>query len=214
MRKKADKTSEEKSNFSTQDDEIEKQPITDEALAEGELSDTAKPKKEKRFLSFFGDLLFYTFLIVFVIAVGMWSSNGMPKVFFGYSAFTVLTGSMENEIPRGSLIITKQVDPESLKIGDDISYLVSEKTIITHRIVGIEEDYLESGQLGFQTQGTMNKEPDELIVPAVNIVGKVVYHNHTAGKLISFLKANWPLVIFIPLVIIVLIKVLKEIYKS
>lgn len=183
-------------------------------LGGAQSEETAKEKNKISFLSFFGDLLFYTFLVVFVIVVGIWSSNGVPKTFFGYSAFTVLTGSMEDVIPRGSLIITKQVEPESLKIGDDISYLAGEKTVITHRIVGIEDNFLDTGKPGFQTQGTVNKEPDELIVPSANIIGKVIYHNHTEGKILSFLKANWPLAIFIPFVIIVLIKVLKMIYRS
>ncbi len=178
------------------------------------LDSSGAQKKKAGILTFLGDLLFYLFLVVFVAVVAIWSSNGLPKVFFGYSAFTVLTSSMEDVIPKGSLIVTKQVPPEELKIGDDISYLAGETTVITHRIIGIEPDYLEQGQLGFRTKGTMNLEPDDLLVPQVNVVGKVVFHSQLAGSAVSFIRAQWPLLIFIVFVILMLIKVLIVIYQS
>ncbi len=171
-------------------------------------------RQKASILTFLGDVLFYLFLVVFVAVVAVWNSNGLPKVFFGYSAFTVLTSSMEDVIPKGSLIIAKQVPPEELKIGDDISYLAGETTVITHRIVGIESDYLEEGQLGFQTKGTMNLEPDALVVPQINVIGKVIYHSQCAGTIVNFIRAHWPLLIFITFVILLLIKVLIMIYRS
>ena len=42
--------------------------------------------------------------------------------FGGYSFFRVITGSMEPEIPVGTLILTKEVDINTLNIGDIISF--------------------------------------------------------------------------------------------
>ena len=59
----------------------------------------------------------------------------IPKSIAGISIFTVLTSSMENEIPKGSLVVAKYMEPSELKIGDDITFMISETTKITHRII-------------------------------------------------------------------------------
>ena len=66
--------------------------------------------------------------------------------------------------------------PNTLQIGDDITYMANQTTSVTHRIVGIMENYENTGQRAFEAQGVMNSEPDRQPVPAVNVVGKVVYH--------------------------------------
>lgn len=185
---------------------------TEETMASRPVSNSKKQKVN--ILTFLGDVLFYLFLVVVVAIIAVWSGNGLPKMFFGYSAFTVLTSSMEDVIPKGSLVVVKQVPPEELKIGDDISYLAGETTVITHRIVGIEPDYLGEGKLGFQTKGTMNQEPDDLLVPQINIVGKVIFHSQCVGTVVNFIRAHWPLLIFIVFVILLSIKVLIVIYRS
>ncbi|MFQ9798525.1 MAG: signal peptidase I [Clostridia bacterium] len=117
--------------------------------------------------------MFYLVLIAVVVGVLFISGKESgPKSFAGYSAFTVLSGSMESEIPKGSLVVTKQVDPSELQIGDDITYLSNPTTTITHRIVGITENYADTGQRAFTTQGVMNSAPDKQPVPAANVVGR------------------------------------------
>ena len=106
------------------------------------------------------------------------TSDGAPRSLAGYSGMIVLTESMQSEIPKGSLVIAQQVDPETLQIGDDITYMANQTTSVTHRIVGINENYENTGQRAFQTQGIMNDQPDSQPVPAVNVVGKVVFHSY------------------------------------
>ena len=133
---------------------------------------------------------FYLALIVFVLAVYLSAStgSGAPRDLFGYSAMTVLTGSMQSAIPRGSLIVTKHVDPEAIQVGDDITFFVDATTTVTHRVVGIYTDYEGSGQRGFQTQGTNNLNPDKDVVAAANVVGKVVFHSEALGKALRLVK--------------------------
>ena len=126
----------------------------------------------------------------------------------------VLTESMQSEIPKGSLVIAKQVDPNTLQIGDDITYMANQTTSVTHRIVGINENYENTGQRAFQTQGIMNDQPDSQPVPAVNVVGKVVFHSETLGVVASFIGSYWPLLLFALAVVFVLIYVLGRIFKS
>ena len=146
--------------------------------------------------------LFYTALIVVVLVLFLSFSedNGVPRSIFGFSMMTVLTPSMQDVIPKDSLVVTRHVDAAALEIGDDVTFLVNEKTTMTHRIVGIYENYMNTGARGFETQGTMNASPDREIVAAQNLVGKVVFHNLLLGKVMVFMKkyALW-ICIFTPL---------------
>ena len=138
----------------------------------------------------------------------------IPKSIAGISIFTVLTSSMENEIPKGSLVVAKYMEPSELKIGDDITFMISETTTITHRIIGIVEKYEQTGQRAFETKGTMNKDKDKLPVPAVNVIGKVVYHNYTLGRITDFISQNIIIILVMVVLIWVLSYVLKSIFKK
>lgn len=171
---------------------------------------------KKSFKTTVSDLIFYGILFMLVIATLAISMSGAsaPKAFGGYSAFVVLTGSMEEVIPKGSLVVTKSVDADELQIGDDITYMVSETATVTHRIIGIEENYLNTGERAFITQGVMNSEADRNPVAAVNVVGKVVWHNKLLGTVVSFGQENWPLVIFLIVVLLVFVKIVEIILRK
>lgn len=177
-----------------------------------EQSDKQKvTKKKKRSFSWIGEVLFYLVLVAIVAGAFLLRSNGegRPTSIAGFSAFTVLTGSMESEIPQGSLVVVKNVEPNTLVIGDDITYMVSETSTITHRIIGITENYLDTGQRGFETKGIMNEKPDKEMVAAVNVVGKVVYHSKVLGRMATFASEHWPIIIFVIVVVVALFYVLK-----
>ncbi len=191
-----------------------------ESVARSEIDDgfEEKPKnktKKKKF-AWVGEIFFYSMLILLVLGAFFIrsSSNGRPITIAGYSAFTVLTSSMESEIPKGSLVISKTVDPETLKIGDDITFMSGPTSTITHRIIGITEEYLDTKARAFETQGIMNSYPDKEPVPAVNVVGKVVYHNKTVGDIANFVSDNWPFMVFILVITIALFTVLKRVFKD
>lgn len=174
----------------------------------------AKQRKKKK--SLVGDLLFYGILAALIVGVVLLtgSSGQGPRSFAGFTAQTVLTSSMESVYPKGALVISRRTDANTLKIGDDITFMSSETATITHRIIGIVEDYADTGQRAFQTQGVMNKNPDSQLVPAVNVVGKVVFHSHAAGKVVDFLKSYWPLLLFFFVLLAVLVRVLRYIYRK
>ena len=172
---------------------------------------TAVPVQKKRIFPFsIGDAVFYLALIAVVVGVLFFSGNeGGPKSFAGYSVFTVLSSSMESEIPKGSLVVTKQVDSSELQIGDDITYLSNPTTTVTHRIVGITERYADTGQRAFTTQGVMNSAPDKQPVPAANVVGKVIYHSLFLGQAASFLKEHWLILLVLAVLLLGLFRALK-----
>lgn len=174
-------------------------------------SEQEKPAKKNKALSIISSVLFYVVIVAMVLGAFLMrsTSKGEPFMIAGFSAANVLTSSMEDVYPRGSLIITKHMDAKELQIGDDITFMVSEDSSITHRIIGITENYQGTGARAFQTQGTKNPNPDKEMVAAANVVGKVIFHSKILGDFANFVKENWPILIFILIVIIGLITFLK-----
>lgn len=174
--------------------------------------ESKEPKKN----GWIGEVLFYVVLVLLVLSVAVIKINGSgsPVSFAGYTAQIVLTGSMEEVIPKGSLVISKRVDPASLQIGDDIIYMANQTTTVTHRIVGITEKYENTGQRAFQTQGVMNDEPDKLPVPAANVVGKVVFYSPALGQIANFVSKNWPFLLFLILLLAAFVKVMQRILRK
>ena len=80
---------------------------------------------------------------------------------------------MEPKINIGDIVIEKSIKnkEEEIKIGDIISYR-SGQTIITHRIINIEED--ENGILRITTKGDNNNTEDSERILINNIEGKVI----------------------------------------
>lgn len=76
---------------------------------------------------------------LFIIFQSKTNKDKVPSV-FGYKPFIVLSGSMEGQIHKGDLIITKEIDPTTLKINDIIAFRDAENTVTTHRIIDIVED--------------------------------------------------------------------------
>ena len=160
----------------------------------GELIRKGQPepgKKQRGKAAVIADIVFYMAIgLVLLIAISSGSSGGAPRSIMGYSYFTVLTSSMQKEIPKGSLILVRQVEPQKLEVGNNITFMRDASTSVTHKIVGIYENYQGSGGRGFQTQGVNNANPDREIVYENNVVGKVLFGVPMAGAVLSGLAAN------------------------
>ena len=192
----------------------ENKPFVETNISETE-KEPDKPERTKKHAGkWIGDIAFYLFLIVLVVSAALLKGgdSGAPKSLAGFSMFTVLTGSMQDEIPQGSLVITQQTDPRELKIGDDVTYLSSPTTTVTHRIVGIIENYNNTGQRAFETQGIMNAKPDEQPVPAGNVVGKVIFHSYALGRAFTVLSEHWLVFLMLLVLTVALIKTLKIVF--
>jgi len=159
--------------------------------------------------------LFYITLIgiamlVFFGSVNSWSES---RGVLGYSCFTVLSGSMQHEMPVGSLVITKKTDPRKLQIGDNITFDKYPATTVTHKIVGIYENYNGRDSIGFKTQGVNNPQPDKDIVDAANIVGKVVFSAAGIGTLLSALAENLWIAMIVFGLLLILSLILQIFFK-
>lgn len=105
----------------------------------------------------------------------------------GSQILVVLSGSMEPYYHVGSIIFVKDVPPQSLQVGDDITFRIADDTVATHRIVEILPDATGSINLYFRTKGTANTTTDEP-VPADQVLGKVVGTIPLLGYLFDFVK--------------------------
>lgn len=146
-----------------------------------------KSRLKSRIIGFF---IYSACILAVLVAFFGRGPDGGYRMVFGYTVFSVLTDSMQSEIPQSSLVVVKQTEPAQLTVGDDITYLREDNATVTHRIVSVIENYQGSGLRGFQTKGLENAMPDPEIVYANNVLGKVVYHSTAIGKLLEVIRTN------------------------
>lgn len=140
-----------------------------------------------------------------LLSVVLTNRNEPPNV-LGYSAFRVVTGSMEPSIEQGELIVVKRQPASAIAVGDVITFYSQDPqlqgAINTHRVTGLKD---ENGSIVFSTKGDANEIEDRYPVKDTNLIGKVVFSSSVLGN-VSRLAAN-PL-IFIPLILVPLLAIL------
>lgn len=99
------------------------------------------------------------------------------KSIAGYRIFRVITGSMEPEYDIGQVVISKEVDPNGIKVGDDIVYLGTygeySGKIIMHSVVGIDKD--ANGNLNFHARGLHSSSVEDPQIKDSQIYGVVKF---------------------------------------
>ena len=93
---------------------------------------------------------------------------------FGLQVYTVLSGSMEPNYHVGAIIYVKETDPFALQKGDAITFMLSENTVATHRIIEVVPDEEDPNVVRFRTKGDNNTIEDSSLVHCNNVLGKVV----------------------------------------
>lgn len=112
-----------------------------------------------------GDVILILLVIIALIIV-------IPNI-FGIKTLTVLSGSMNPNIPTGSIVFVVPTDAEDIRVGDAISYVFNEAgEVVTHRVIGISEE----DTLYFAVKGDANPNPDANPVMAGNVLGVVRFH--------------------------------------
>ncbi len=153
-------------------------------------------------------VIIIVFALVILLSVVLNRSDSAPSV-FGYSAFRVISGSMEPSIKINSLVLVKNCEASEIKEGDVISFYSSDPAlggaINTHRVIGISDD----GGISFTTKGDNNAIADEYPVPAAQLVGKVVYYSSAMGVVVRLLQN--PLVFILIVAIPLLILIIKNV---
>ena len=107
----------------------------------------------------------------------------VPRL-MGYEIYEVVSGSMEPEIPVGSILYVEETEPETVEAGDVIAF-IRNGSVVTHRV---EENRYVEGE--FITKGDANSEEDTVPVPYESLVGRSVYHLPVLGTLMSMLAGD------------------------
>lgn len=135
---------------------------------------------------------------------------------FGYKAFIVLSDSMSaTDFNAGDLVISKEVDPSTLKEGDIISFQSTNpesygKTV-THKIRRLTTD--ADGYPGFVTYGTTTDTDDETVVTYNFVLGQYKFRLAGVGKFFQFLKTTpgYIVCILIPFLLLILMQGINSI---
>ena len=176
-----------------------------------------KEQTKQRALTITGIVLCLLLLPILIVNVTLIvksyiNTDEVPSI-GGISPLIVLTDSMLPEISSGDLIITKQIDPADVKVGDVISFFDpagNGSSVVTHRVIEI---VTENGETKWRTRGDHNNTEDRVAVPFDNLVGIWTGTRIAgAGSVAMFLQTTPGLIVCIgcPLALLVGYDVLRR----
>ncbi len=143
-------------------DQTRKGLTTPEMIAEmkRELEEASKPEnvsrsRKKRVFKVLGDLLFVVILLslLFILyqVISVKRTGNIPN-FMGYRLYRIETESMSPTFPVGSIILARSPsDPNSLKVGDVVTFINLDGDRVTHRIVRVSNT--TDGKVAYRTKG-------------------------------------------------------------
>ena len=168
-----------------------------------------KKIKENKVLKFIGNALYtlmFVLVVLMLVVVIMQRVTNNNITIGGIRMFSVATGSMVPVYEVGDILISKEVDPDKIKVGDDLVYVGKagsfKNKIVTHRVNSIEKQ--EDGNYKIITQGVANNAEDPEI-DQTQVLGKVMFKMHILsllGKLVRNVYMFYFL-IFIPVGILI-----------
>lgn len=110
----------------------------------------------------------------------------LPRI-FNIESYTIVSGSMEPEIPVGSIVYVEKVQPEELISGEIITFYTGtgSEGAVTHRVV---ENRI--GEKELVTKGDANAAPDPMAVSYERVVGRVKLHIPGLGRLFPLISGT------------------------
>jgi signal peptidase len=169
-----------------------------------QLEQQQEPKKRglspehRKILKHIGDGAFILLLILMglmVLSLIQSRRTGEPPRMFGQQTYIVLSGSMYPAFDAGSMIFVQPVAPETLAVGDIITYknLSGDGSTTTHRIVEV----VHEGGLRFVTRGDANAVNDPEPIAAHRVVGRVTRAIPYAGFVMDFARTKQGLLLIV-----------------
>lgn len=135
-------------------------------------------------------------------------TNGYVQI-GGISLFKIITGSMEPEVPEGSLIICQEVDISTVQVDDIVCFRSLDNVIygetVTHRVVEVLQNSL--GETILVTKGDANLSADAEYVTQGNYIGKVTYYSKESNLMASIMniltdKVGFMILVLVPTLLI------------
>ena len=122
-----------------------------------------------------------TALVVLVVICAVFL---MGSRLLGYQCYNVISGSMEPEYSVGDLLYVKSVDPSTIQVGDDITFILNEDLMVaTHRVVRIDAE-----KQHFYTKGLANDIEDSEPVHYNNVIGVPHFSLPLLGYVSDFIQ--------------------------
>lgn len=143
-------------------------------------------------------IMLITFIVCFFLVVCLQRFSNNKLSLFNYRMFTVISGSMRPVYNVGDVLVSKEVDPSKIKVGDTISYEGKKggfkDKVITHEVVGISKD--ENGKYIFRTKGRANLVEDPP-VSEDQLYGVVIYKTKMLSMIYKLIDTNFGFYMFI-----------------
>lgn len=150
------------------------------------------PKKVKK--------IWDTVTTVLVVLVVVFAVFLMGSRLVGLQVFHVVSPSMEPTYSEGDLLYVKEVDPDSVKVGDPITFVLNEDLVVaTHRVVAIDSENRQ-----FTTKGDANETEDAAPVHFNNLIGVPVFAIPLLGYVSAYIQSPPGMYIAIALGIVLL----------
>lgn len=122
-----------------------------------------------------------TVLVVLIVLCAVFL---MGSRLLGFQVYTVLSGSMDPAYSVGDLLYVKEVDVNSIEVGDPITFIVNEELVVaTHRVVKV--DTLNHR---FYTKGDANEIEDSEPVHFNNVIGVPKFSIPKLGYVADFIQ--------------------------
>ncbi len=117
--------------------------------------------------------------IVVIFAVFLMGSR-----LVGYQVFNVISGSMEPEYSVGDLIYVREVNPNDIKVGMPITFVLNEDLVVaTHRVIEVDAE-----NQYFYTKGDANEIADNDPVHFNNVIGVPQFSIPLLGYVSDFIQ--------------------------
>lgn len=147
------------------------------------------PKIQKKIGSVLATLAVVISGIICVSVIVQVLTNGYVQM-GNFSLFRVVTGSMEPELPVGTLLVCTKTDIDDIQEGDIICFRSRDPAIagkiITHRVITVAQD--SYGQRMLETKGDANLSADGEFVWASNLIGRVNHYAKDGHIMTSFVN--------------------------
>lgn len=122
-----------------------------------------------------------TIIVVLVVLCAVFL---MGSRLIGFRVFNVISGSMEPFYSVGDLIYVKQVNPNDIKVGTPITFVLNEDLVVaTHRVIKVDAENQH-----FYTKGDANDTADASPVHFNNVIGVPQFSIPLLGYVSDFIQ--------------------------
>ena len=136
--------------------------------------------------------IFYFLILVSILFV-------LIGFVLGFKPYITMSGSMEPNIHTGSVcIVDTKARYEDIQVKDVISYRKSNGTLVTHRVIAITEE-------GMETKGDNNDISDGISTTEENFHGKTLFSIPYAGYALKWLQQPQNIAIVVVIIVAVIL---------